>query len=412
MVDLLFMMALGFLGSFGHCVGMCGPLTVALGLSQQGQEQGREPGSRWQQVQFHGLLNLGRLISYTLVGLGIGAIGSVLLASGQMAGIGSELRRLVAIFTGILLVWLGLHQIRPGLVPALPLLHPILQGKLHDRLQTALAQVSQQHQWWTPALLGLVWGLIPCGFLYTAQIKAAETGSLWGGATTMAAFGIGTLPLMLGVGVSAGMVSRDRRSQLHRLGGWITLIVGIMTLLRTGDTMVDFTGHGALIGLMLALIARPVHRVMPGLLRFRRALGVGAFVLALAHTVHMLEHTWGWNVRAIAFMLPQHQGGMVAGGLALVLMLPAALTSFDKAQFTLGPLWRRIHLLAVPALLLCAIHCTLVGSNYWGKPHLSWVNGIHMGLLSGAVVGVLLLRSPWFWSWMGWKEKYGLPHSK
>ncbi|MEM9244991.1 MAG: sulfite exporter TauE/SafE family protein, partial [Cyanobacteria bacterium P01_F01_bin.153] len=77
------MVALGFVGSFGHCVGMCGPLAVAFSLSNSASkpkaESKAEPNSNaskplaqadtWRsQLQFHGLLNLGRLVSYSLVG--------------------------------------------------------------------------------------------------------------------------------------------------------------------------------------------------------------------------------------------------------------------------------------------------------------------------------------------------------
>jgi hypothetical protein len=154
---------------------------------------------------------------------------------------------------------------------------------------------------------------MPCGFLYAAQIKAAETGNLWMGVATMLAFGVGTLPMMLGVGISASRLSADRRSQLFRLGGWITLTIGVLTLLRSGNTMVDYTGHGALLFLILALIARPISHFWAQPLRYRRALGVGAFVLALAHTAHMVEHTLNWNLSAFSFMLPAHQIGMGAG---------------------------------------------------------------------------------------------------
>ena len=216
--------------------------------------------------------------------------------------------------------------------------------------------------------------MIPCGFLYAAQIKAAETGNLWRGAATMLAFGIGTLPTMLGVGVSTSLVSSDRRSQLFRLGGWITITIGITTLLRTGDTMVDYTGHGALLCLMLALIARPISRLWSSPLKYRRALGVGAFVLALAHTAHMIEHTLNWNLDALAFMLPMHQQGIIAGFFALVMMTPAAITSFDRLQSYLGKRWRQIHLLSVPAVILSAIHAVLIGSHYLGAGEGNWSN--------------------------------------
>jgi sulfite exporter TauE/SafE len=405
MIDLFLMTTLGFLGSFGHCVGMCGPITVAFSLSEH---QDASP-SWWRQLYFHGLLNLGRVLSYVLVGAGIGALGSVLIAGGQMAGVGSVLRRCMALFTGGLLIWFGLMQVSPGLLPRMPFLHPLSQGRLHDRLSRAMVGLSLRSHWYTPALLGMVWGLIPCGFLYTAQIKAAETGNLWQGGATLLAFGLGTLPTMLGVGVSTSLLSADRRSQLFRLGGWITLIIGVLTLLRTGDTMVDYTGHAALICLMLALIARPIHRLCPSLLKFRRALGVAAFILSLAHTVHMVAHSWQWNVQAFQFMLPQHQWSILAGAIALTLMAPAAFTSFDWAQKQLGNWWRRLHLLAIPALLLAVFHTVIIGSHYLGSLQGSWMNRGQTLALGVIVLGVLLVRSRQVWSLFGLEKFYGSP---
>ncbi len=406
-LDLLLIITLGFLGSFGHCAGMCGPIAVAFSLSQK-----QETSSNWRkQLYFHLLLNLGRILSYALVGAGIGALGSVLLAGGQLAGIGSGLRQGMAILTGILLIWFGLSQIKPDFLPRLPFLHPLLQKSWHNRLSAAMTKLSMQSQWWTPALLGSTWGLIPCGFLYAAQIKAAETGNLWMGAATMLAFGLGTMPTMLGVGVSASRLTADKRSQLFRLGGWVTLAIGILTLLRT-DAMVDYTGHTALIFLMLALIARPISRFWGQPLRYRRALGVGAYVLALGHTGHMLEHTLQWNFDAFSFMLPLHQLAIVMGMLALVLMTPAALTSFDHLQKALGDRWRQIHLLSVPALLLAAIHTALIGSHYLGQLQGTWLNQLWTAVLAIIVVGVLLVRSRWVWALLSFEKFYPPPNPK
>ena len=52
-------------------------------------------------------------------------------------------------------------------------------------------KVAMTKDWWTPLELGLLWGLIPCGFLYVAQITAAETGNIWSGAKTMVVFAAG-----------------------------------------------------------------------------------------------------------------------------------------------------------------------------------------------------------------------------
>lgn len=419
MLDLLLITILGFLGSFGHCFGMCGPLTVAFSLShQKTTPQKASPGrtltlnkpSTWQQqLQFHLLLNLGRMLSYALVGAGIGALGSVLLEGGQLAGIGSDFRRVMAIITGVMLIWFGLGQVAPGLLPGLPILHPLLKGSLHNRLSGGMVKLSLQNSRWTPMLLGMTWGLMPCGFLYAAQIKAAETGNLWMGTATMLAFGLGTLPTMLGVGVSTSLISKDRRSQLFRLGGWVTLIIGALTLLRTGDTMVDYTGHAALICLILALIARPISSLWASPLRYRRALGVGAFVLAVAHTVHMIEHSLQWNFAAFFFLRPEFQWGMAAGAVALILMTPAAFTSLESLQKSLGKRWRQIHLLSVPAMLLSAIHAVLIGSHYLGSSQSTWGNKLAIVLMGIVTLGVLLVRTRLFWSKLSLEKLYVPP---
>jgi sulfite exporter TauE/SafE len=397
MLDILLMTTLGFLGSFGHCAGMCGPLTVAFSLSNAGKD-------KLAVFRFHLLLNVGRIVAYTLVGAAIGGLGSVLIAGGLLAGTGSELRRAIALLTGTMLIWFGVVQIQPNLLPRLPLLHPMS----HDRVGQAMSNLSAQKNWWVPVALGLLWGLIPCGFLYAAQIKAAETGNPVLGGATMLAFGLGTLPTMLGVGFFAGRLSASRRSQLFRMGGWVTVAIGILTLLRT-DEMVDFTGHAALLCLMLALLARPVSKFLPQLLRYRRALGVGAFVLAVAHTFHMVDHTLQWNFDAVSFMLPQHQLGMAAGMLSLLLMVPAAVTSVDRIQNYLGKLWRMLHLLSVPAFLLCAVHAALLGSHYLGGFEWKLHNQLLTAVLAVVAVLVMFVRSRFFWSILSLEKFYVSP---
>ncbi|MBE9161608.1 sulfite exporter TauE/SafE family protein [Tychonema sp. LEGE 06208] len=397
MLDLLLISTLGFLGSFGHCAGMCGPLTVAFSLSNSRKE-------KLATFRFHLLLNLGRIAAYAVVGAAIGGLGSALIAGGQMAGTGSEFRRAIALLTGTMLVWFGVVQIKPGLLPRLPLLHPLS----HHRVAQAMNKLSAQKKWWVPVALGLLWGLIPCGFLYAAQIKAAQTGNPVLGAATMLAFGLGTLPTMLGVGFFAGRLSAHKQSQLFRMGGWVTISIGILTLLRT-DEMVDFTGHAALLCLMLALLARPVSKFLPALLRYRRALGVGAIAIALAHTFHMLDHTLKWNFDAVSFMLPQHQLGILAGMTALLLMVPAAVTSVHRLQHYLGKLWRRIHLLTVPAFLLSAIHAALIGSHYLGGFEWKLHNQLLTAVLAVVAVLVLCVRSRLFWSILSLENFYVAP---
>jgi uncharacterized protein len=480
-LDLWLMVALGFLGSFGHCVGMCGPVTAAFALSRPAlakvpsQPSSEEPatlsqraqadslkidslktdlsktdslkteslradaidpdstesfesaddnflasdltqpsdepaavvGQGWAaDLQFHLWLNAGRLLSYALVGVAIGGIGSVLLAGGQVAGVGSALRRFISIATGLLLIWFGLSQAKPGFLPSLPFLHPVRQQRLHERLNRLMMRVSLNSPMATPLLLGLLWGFIPCGFLYAGQLRAAQTQSWLGGGAIMLAFGLGTLPAMLVTGVTTSRLSQDRRSQLFRLGGVLTMVMGALLLLRTGDAMRDYSGSGAIICLVLALVARPVSRLWAGPLRYRRLLGVGAFALSLLHALHMVSHAWHWQWQAVAFMLRQQQWGVWLGIVSLLLMVPAALTSFDRAQRALGNRWRSLHLLGVPALLLAVAHTLLLGARYWGAVTVGWPQHLRaVGLLT-VVGGVMAVRSPQVWSLLSLRKYY------
>lgn len=271
-----------------------------------------------------------------------------------------------------------------------------------------MTNLANQNQWYTPALLGIFWGLIPCGFLYVAQIKAAQTGNLWLGAATMLAFGLGTIPTMLGVGILTSKLSSDERSQLFQVGGWITLAIGILTLMRT-EEHIDYIGHGALLCLILALIARPISRIWSSLLYYRRVWGVLGFCLCLAHTIQMIQHTFKGNLTALLFMLPQHQLGIIAGIIALTLMIPLVLTSSDRWQNSLGTIWRKIHLLVVPAFILAVIHTVLVGSHYLGGFQLTVSNKIFTIFLGFITVGVLLFRLRFVWLILSLEDFYAAP---
>lgn len=402
MLDLLLVMTLGFAGSFGHCVGMCGPLAASFALAQGETHHWRQP------LAFHILLNLGRILSYGIIGAAIGALSSVLVAGGELAGIDSVLRRSISLLMGGLLIWLGIRQIRPQWLPKLPLLHPLAKLELHARLNRAMIGLAHYPHWWTPALLGMVWGLIPCGFLYAAQIKAAATGNVWLGGATMLFFGLGTMPTLLGVGLSTAILSDNRRSQLFQLGGWLMLLIGVSTVLRTGE-MQDYSSHVALFCLILALLARPIYPLWSAPLHFRRGLGVGAFVLSIMHVMYVLDHSFQWSTAVIPFMLPLHQAGLWIGITALGLLVPLAITSTDWMMHQLGQRWRRLHLLSIPALVLAGGHAILIGSDYLGGLEWTETNQLRTGVLAILILLVLLLRCRWVWVLFSVEKFYGSP---
>jgi DMSO/TMAO reductase YedYZ heme-binding membrane subunit len=108
-------------------------------------------------------------------------------------------------------------------------------------------------------------------------------------------------------------------------------------------------------------------------------------------------------------MIPQHQLGIIAGGLALLLMIPAAITSFDHIQNYLGIVWRKIHLLAVPALIFIVIHALLIGSNYFGRFDLTFFDQLRGFIFIIVTLMVLLIRYLPIWSILGLEKFYVAP---
>ncbi len=366
---------------------MCGPIVTAFSLTPKSPNP-------WHQVYFHGLLNLSRIISYALVGMAIAAVSSTLALGGHLAGAGSLGRQIVAVMTGSLLILIGLSKLNPTFLQASSLYPPPV-ARLHTHLSHWMSRVSEQSSRLTPVILGLLWGLIPCGFLYVAQLRAADAPNFWQGGLIMVAFGLGTLPAMLGVGLLIGKANQKQRSQINQLGGLITIIIGCLTLARGGD-MVDVSGYGSLLCLVLTLIARPISSCFSGLLTYRRLLGVTAFILAVVHVLHMV--VMGWNLSALPFLLPSIQLGTWAGILALLGMMPLAFTSSNWAQVKLQANWRKLHLLSIPIFILAVIHLLLVGTSFLGGFNQSSQN-IYLSLgVSFFSVLVLLVRRRFLWS--------------
>jgi DMSO/TMAO reductase YedYZ heme-binding membrane subunit len=139
-------------------------------------------------------------------------------------------------------------------------------------------------------------------------------------------------------------------------------------------------------------------------------LPIAFVVAAMAGTgLHSMHHTFGWNLNAISFLLPTHQLAIGMGAIAVALLTPAAFTSFNSLQKALGNRWRQIHLLSVPALLLCTIHALLIGSHYLGGLAETWKNQLSAVILAMLTLGVLLVRSRWFWSLLSLEKFYATP---
>ncbi|MBR1822425.1 MAG: sulfite exporter TauE/SafE family protein [Clostridia bacterium] len=187
-----------------HCVAMCGGINLAQSAASA-QSGRRVTGANLQ-------YNLGRIISYTLVGGIVGAIGSVFgLSAAAQAGIQ------IAAAAFMVLMALNLMDIGvlKGLVPSLP-------AGLRTRLMGRGSRSS--------LYVGLLNGLMPCGPLQAMQLYALSTGSWWMGALSMLCFCLGTVPLMLGFGLVSGRLNKRFAAPMRIASGALVLLMGLSML--------------------------------------------------------------------------------------------------------------------------------------------------------------------------------------
>jgi sulfite exporter TauE/SafE len=209
----------GLIGSL-HCVGMCGPLAMALPV-------GRLPRS--QRALAMGLYHLGRITAYSGLGLLVGTIGQGLLLAG--------LQRSVSIAAGFfLLIWvLFQHGKLTGL--------SLNWGR--SWVTKPMSRFLQRPTLQAFTGLGFLNGLLPCGFLYVALTGAITTGSATTGALYMALFGLGTVPALLLVRFLPRLFPVTLRRRFTVLMPVITIALALLLLVRGiyPSTVIDPTGH-------------------------------------------------------------------------------------------------------------------------------------------------------------------------
>jgi len=216
-IDPLFSMALmtGLLGS-GHCIGMCGGLVGALSLSSDGRQGG---------VPFHLLYNLGRIVTYTLIGLLVGWLGSAI----AYTDIFRQATRAVLVGSDLFVVLIGLGT--AGAFSRLNVMRLEFPGPVRA-MTVAVGGVRKLPPPLAGFSLGLLFGFLPCGFLYAMAITAAQSAAPHRGALVMFAFGLGTAPALFSFGGAAQWLSRRARLWMLRGAGLMVAAMGIYNLLR------------------------------------------------------------------------------------------------------------------------------------------------------------------------------------
>lgn len=191
-----------------HCVAMCGGICLSQCVLKQDAETA--PG-KLAALRPAILYNAGRVLSYTVIGGIVGALGSVFTLSGSFQGI-------LQVIAGVFMVIMGLNML--NIFPAL--------RKLNPRMPKIFARkIYAQKRSNSPLYVGILNGLMPCGPLQAMQIYALSTGSPIRGAVSMFLFSIGTVPLMLTFGALSSILSRKFTNKMMTAGAILILIMGV-----------------------------------------------------------------------------------------------------------------------------------------------------------------------------------------
>jgi hypothetical protein len=229
-------LAAGLLTGMSHCVGMCGPLVGAFAAARH-----RATGDLATPLVVY---QLGRLGSYTLIGLLMGSLGTVVRA--LVVGLGWQGRMSIAF--GLLVVVAGL-----GLLGWLPFIGHGPPGPLRlvgGFVSRGVRRLLVHPHPLAPLALGLLNGLLPCGAVYAMAGLAAVSGDPLRGALIMMVFGLGTLPAMLAVGLFASALGLKFRAGLYRAAGLVVVVLGLQMVLR-GLAAGGYVNHQTLGGIRL-----------------------------------------------------------------------------------------------------------------------------------------------------------------
>lgn len=239
----------GLLGGV-HCLGMCGSIVgiFTAQMSQPSPEpspgggganrlapagaRDRRPSARW---PFHLAYSSGRIASYAAAGALAGAVGQ----AGLLMRDAVPVQHLLFALSSLMLIALGLYL--AGIWGAVRQLERI-GGGLWKVLQPFTARLLPVNTVPRALGLGVLWGWLPCGLVYSVLLAALASGSAVQGSLVMLAFGLGTLPNLLAIGLfwesAKGWVQSPR---VRLVAGLLVLLLGMYGLFKVGYT---FYVHG------------------------------------------------------------------------------------------------------------------------------------------------------------------------
>ncbi len=204
-----------------HCLGMCGPLAFALPVMTT---------NKWNKLFKYLLYNLGRILTYASFGLVSGFIGEGFIAVG--------LQKILSISAGILIIATIIFIYNPIKIG----LFNHLFNSINQKVKAGFHKYFQKSSFTSLFTLGVLNGLLPCGVVYITLLSAIATGDPISGAIYMMLFGLGTMPMMLAVGLTGNILRKKIKPVFFKIIPVIGCIVGVMLVMRGLNTSVSSNG--------------------------------------------------------------------------------------------------------------------------------------------------------------------------
>ena len=201
---------LGFLGSF-HCVGMCGPIALALPSTRKGKLLFLSNRLSY---------NIGRITTYALIGLLFGLLGKGFAIAGAQKALS------VGVGISIILIALLPAAFSNQLNPAGSL------GKVVSLLKQKMQIQFRRRSYKAVYTIGILNGFLPCGLVYLAAAGAVTTATPFQGSLYMAAFGTGTLPAMLALSFAGNSLPILLRNTIKKAMPMVSVAVGLLLIVR------------------------------------------------------------------------------------------------------------------------------------------------------------------------------------
>lgn len=214
----------GIISSFGHCLGMCGGIVAIYSARQAAQTPPEnQPGLLARIISFLPL-HLGRITTYTFFGALIGLAGSLLNQAGGMLG----WQGAFSVIVGIIMLLVSFSLM--GFLP--PIEATLISLTRGNSPMARMRGLFDKRSFLATLTLGILWGFLPCGLVFAMLVLAARAQTLLGGALTMLAFGLGTVPTLLGFGLAANLLSPKLRGNLQSFAAVMLMLFAVQTVLR------------------------------------------------------------------------------------------------------------------------------------------------------------------------------------